>query len=161
MVCVGNDDDLRSVVLGDDGALAGMKAGAVLVDHTTASADVAREIAAHAADKGVGFVDGPVSGGQAGAENGVLTVMCGGSQKDFDTAKPAIMSYARACELLGDVGAASWPRWSTRSALPVWSRAFPKRCSLPSPPVWTDARWWTPFPRVRRSPGRWRIATRP
>lgn len=104
MVCVGNDDDLRSVVLGDDGALAGMKAGAVLVDHTTASADVAREIAAVAADKGVGFVDGPVSGGQAGAENGVLTVMCGGSQKDFDTAKPAIMSYARACELLGEAG---------------------------------------------------------
>ena len=104
MVCVGNDDDLRSVVLGDDGALAGMKAGAILVDHTTASADVAREIAALAADKGVGFVDGPVSGGQAGAENGVLTVMCGGSQKDFDTAKPAIMSYARACELLGEAG---------------------------------------------------------
>jgi len=104
MVCVGNDDDLRSVVLGDDGALAGMKAGAVLVDHTTASADVAREIAALAADKGVGFVDGPVSGGQAGAENGVLTVMCGGSEKDFDTAKPAIMSYARACELLGEAG---------------------------------------------------------
>jgi len=104
MVCVGNDDDLRSVVLGDDGALAGMKAGAVLVDHTTASADVAREIAALAAEKGIGFVDGPVSGGQAGAENGVLTVMCGGSQKDFDTAKPAIMSYARACELLGEAG---------------------------------------------------------
>ncbi|MDF1731535.1 MAG: NAD(P)-dependent oxidoreductase [Minwuia sp.] len=104
MVCVGNDDDLRSVVLGDDGALAGMKAGAVLVDHTTASADVAREIAAYAADKGIGFVDGPVSGGQAGAENGVLTVMCGGSQKDFDTAKTAIMSYARACELLGEAG---------------------------------------------------------
>lgn len=104
MVCVGNDDDLRSVVLGDDGALASMKSGAILVDHTTASADVAREIAAKAAEKGVGFVDGPVSGGQAGAENGVLTVMCGGTQKDFDTAKPAIMSYARACELLGEAG---------------------------------------------------------
>ncbi len=104
MVCVGNDDDLRSVVLGDDGALADMKSGAVLVDHTTASADVAREIAAHAAEKGIGFVDGPVSGGQAGAENGVLTVMCGGSEKDFDTAKPAIMSYARACERLGEAG---------------------------------------------------------
>ncbi len=104
MVCVGNDDDLRSVVLGDDGALASMKSGAILVDHTTASADVAREIAAKAAEKGIGFVDGPVSGGQAGAENGVLTVMCGGTQKDFDTAKPAIMSYARACELLGEAG---------------------------------------------------------
>ncbi|MDF1720465.1 MAG: NAD(P)-dependent oxidoreductase [Minwuia sp.] len=104
MVCVGNDDDLRSVVLGDDGALAGMKSGAVLVDHTTASADVAREIATLAAAKGIGFVDGPVSGGQAGAENGVLTVMCGGAEKDYETAKPAIMSYARACELLGEAG---------------------------------------------------------
>ncbi len=104
MVCVGNDDDLRSVVLGDDGALASMKSGAILIDHTTASADVAREIAAKAAETGIGFVDGPVSGGQAGAENGVLTVMCGGTQKDFDTAKPAIMSYARACELLGEAG---------------------------------------------------------
>jgi 3-hydroxyisobutyrate dehydrogenase len=104
MVCVGNDDDLRSVVLGDDGALAGMKSGAVLVDHTTASADVAQEIAAIAAEKGIGFVDGPVSGGQAGAENGVLTVMCGGTEKDFDTARPAIMSYARACERMGEAG---------------------------------------------------------
>ncbi|WP_417517713.1 NAD(P)-dependent oxidoreductase [Minwuia sp.] len=105
MVCVGNDDDLRSVVLGEDGAFAGMKAGAVMVDHTTASADVARELAAVAAEKGFGFVDGPVSGGQAGAENGVLTVMCGGSEDDFARARPAIDSYARACERLGDVGA--------------------------------------------------------
>lgn len=104
MICVGNDNDLRGVVLGDDGALAGVKSGAILVDHTTASADVAREIAALAASRGVGFVDGPVSGGQAGAENGVLTVMCGGAEKDFDTAKPAIMSYARACERLGEAG---------------------------------------------------------
>jgi len=104
MICVGNDNDLRGVVLGDDGALAGTKSGATLVDHTTASADVAREIAALAAAQGVGFVDGPVSGGQAGAENGVLTVMCGGTETDFDTAKPAIMSYARACERLGEAG---------------------------------------------------------
>ncbi|WP_416897297.1 MAG: NAD(P)-dependent oxidoreductase [Minwuia sp.] len=105
MACVGNDDDLRSVVLGDDGALAGMKSGAIFVDHTTASADVARELAEVAAAKGVGFVDAPVSGGQAGAENGVLTVMCGGDQAVFDKAKPVIASYARACERLGDVGA--------------------------------------------------------
>lgn len=105
MACVGNDDDLRGIVQGDDGALAGMKSGAVFVDHTTASADVARELAAVAAEKGVGFVDAPVSGGQAGAENGVLTVMCGGSQADFDKARPAIDSYARACERLGEVGA--------------------------------------------------------
>ena len=101
-MCVGNDDDLRSVVYGDDGALAGCKDGSILVDHTTASANVAREIA----DKShVPFLDAPVSGGQAGAENGVLTVMIGGDQAAYDAAKPVIMSYARAAELLGSVGA--------------------------------------------------------
>ena len=101
-MCVGNDDDLRSVVYGDDGVLAGCKEDAILVDHTTASADVAREIAERA---DVAFLDAPVSGGQAGAENGVLTVMIGGSQQAFEQARPVIMSYARAAELLGDVGA--------------------------------------------------------
>ena len=101
-MCVGNDDDLRSVVFGDDGALAGCKQGSILVDHTTASANVAREIAAEA---NVPFHDAPVSGGQAGAENGVLTVMVGGDQASFDAVRPVIMSYARAAELLGDVGA--------------------------------------------------------
>jgi len=100
-VCVGNDDDLRSVIYGDDGVLAGMKADAILVDHTTASADVAREIAEKAS---VAFLDAPVSGGQAGAENGVLTVMMGGDQTAFDAVKPVIMNYARAAELLGPVG---------------------------------------------------------
>ena len=101
-ICVGNDDDLRSVVYGDDGVLAGIKDGAILVDHTTASANVAREISEKAR---VSFLDAPVSGGQAGAENGVLTVMMGGEQAAFDTAKPVIMSYARAAELLGSAGA--------------------------------------------------------
>ena len=101
-MCVGNDDDLRSVVYGDDGALAGCNTDAILVDHTTASADVAREIAERAH---VAFLDAPVSGGQAGAENGVLTVMIGGDQQAFDKARPVIMNYARAAELLGDVGA--------------------------------------------------------
>ena len=101
-ICVGNDDDLRSVVYGDDGVLAGIGDGAVLVDHTTASANVAREIEAKAQ---VPFLDAPVSGGQAGAENGVLTVMVGGEQTAFDQVKPVIMSYARAAELLGPVGA--------------------------------------------------------
>ena len=101
-MCVGNDDDLRSVVYGDDGVLAGCKEGAILVDHTTASANVAREVA----DKSsVPFLDAPVSGGQAGAENGVLTVMIGGDQASFDAARPVIMSYARAAELMGSVGA--------------------------------------------------------
>lgn len=102
--CVGNDDDLRSIVYGDDGAFAGMTLGALFVDHTTASAEVARELDAAAREAGFGFLDAPVSGGQAGAENGKLTVMVGGKQSDFDRAKPVIDSYARACVLLGDAG---------------------------------------------------------
>jgi 3-hydroxyisobutyrate dehydrogenase-like beta-hydroxyacid dehydrogenase len=102
--CVGNDDDLRSVTLGDTGVLAGMKSGAILIDNTTASAEVAREIDAAAREKGVDFIDAPVSGGQAGAENGVLTVMCGGSQETFDKAKPVIDAYARMVGLMGPVG---------------------------------------------------------
>ena len=102
--CVGNDDDLRSVVYGPDGALAGMSVGALFVDHTTASAEVAREIDAAARDAGLGFLDAPVSGGQAGAENGKLTVMVGGLEKDFDRAKPVIDAYSRACVLLGGAG---------------------------------------------------------
>jgi len=105
MTCVGNDDDLRSVCLGDSGALAGMAAGAVLVDHTTVSAQVTRELAAVAAGLGVEFVDAPVSGGQAGAENGVLSVMCGGDAKAFASAEPVIAAYARICRLLGESGA--------------------------------------------------------
>jgi 3-hydroxyisobutyrate dehydrogenase-like beta-hydroxyacid dehydrogenase len=103
--CVGNDDDLRSVVLGPDGAFAGMKAGAVLVDHTTASANVARELHAVAKAKGLHFVDAPVSGGQAGAQNGALTVMCGGDQAAFEAAQPVVMAFSRAVTHLGASGA--------------------------------------------------------
>jgi 3-hydroxyisobutyrate dehydrogenase len=103
--CVGNDDDLRSVVLGPDGALAGMKSGAVFVDHTTASADVARELAKEAAQRGVKFIDAPVSGGQAGAQNGMLTVMCGGDAAAFEAVKPVAMAFSRAFTLLGESGA--------------------------------------------------------
>jgi 3-hydroxyisobutyrate dehydrogenase len=102
---VGNDDDVRAVVLGDEGAFAGLAQGKVLVDHTTASADVAREIHALGKDQGIATIDGPVSGGEAGAVNGVLTVMCGGDQAPFDQVKPVIDSYARACTLLGGAGA--------------------------------------------------------
>jgi 3-hydroxyisobutyrate dehydrogenase-like beta-hydroxyacid dehydrogenase len=102
--CVGNDDDLRSVTLGDTGVLAGMKPGSVLIDNTTASAEVARELEAAAKEKGVGFVDAPVSGGQAGAENGVLTVMCGGDEAVFDKARPVIDAYARMVGLMGPAG---------------------------------------------------------
>jgi 3-hydroxyisobutyrate dehydrogenase len=103
--CVGNDDDLRSVTLGPDGAFAGMKQGSLFVDHTTASADVARELYAKAKDLGIHFIDAPVSGGQAGAENGVLTVMCGGDAVTYGKAEPAIMSFARASRLMGPSGA--------------------------------------------------------
>ncbi len=103
--CVGNDADLRSVVLGPEGALAGMTAGAVFVDHTTASADVARELHAVAAERDLGFVDAPVSGGQAGAENGALTVMCGGDGPHYEAVEPVIGAYARACRLMGPSGA--------------------------------------------------------
>ena len=104
MVCVGNDDDLRSVVFGESGVLAGMSEGTTLVDHTTASAAVAREIAETASARGVGFVDAPVSGGQAGAENGQLSIMCGGAPEVFAAVEPVIDAYARAAVLVGPVG---------------------------------------------------------
>ncbi len=103
--CVGNDDDLRSVTTAKDGAFQGMKKGAVFVDHTTASADVARELAKAAEEGGFHFIDAPVSGGQAGAVGGVLTVMCGGDAKVFETIKPVAGHYARAVTLLGEHGA--------------------------------------------------------
>jgi 3-hydroxyisobutyrate dehydrogenase len=105
MCCVGNDNDLREVTLGANGGFAGMKKGAVFVDHTTASADIARELYAAAKKNGFEFIDAPVSGGQAGAENGVLTVMCGGDAEPFARAEKVIASYARACNLLGNPGA--------------------------------------------------------
>ncbi|MGB1147730.1 MAG: NAD(P)-dependent oxidoreductase, partial [Alphaproteobacteria bacterium] len=103
--CVGNDDDLRSVCLGENGAFAGMEKGALFVDHTTVSPSVTRELAAAAAEAGLRYVDAPISGGQAGAENGVLTVMCGGAQADFDEAAPVIDAYAKKCMLIGGIGA--------------------------------------------------------
>jgi 3-hydroxyisobutyrate dehydrogenase-like beta-hydroxyacid dehydrogenase len=102
--CVGNDDDLRSVIYGDNGALAGMSKGAILVDHTTASADVAREIDGEAKKRGLGFLDAPVSGGQAGAENGQLTIMVGGEAATFAKAEPVIKVYAKAVTHLGPAG---------------------------------------------------------
>jgi len=103
--CVGNDDDLRAVTIGKDGAFAAMGKGTIFVDHTTASADVARELHAAAKALGFDFIDAPVSGGQAGAQNGVLTVMCGGDEAPYATAEPVIASFARMCKLLGPSGA--------------------------------------------------------
>ena len=105
MACVGNDDDLRQVCLGPDGAFAGMAKGAIFVDHTTVSSKVTRELAGIASETGIGYVDAPVSGGQAGAENGVLSIMCGGAEAEYAAAEPVLAAYARICRRLGDVGA--------------------------------------------------------
>jgi 3-hydroxyisobutyrate dehydrogenase len=117
MACVGNDDDLRSVCLGQDGAFAGMTAGATFVDHTTVSAAVTREMFAAAQALGLGFVDAPVSGGQAGAENGVLSVMCGGVQAQYDAAEPVIAAYARICRRIGDSGAGQLAKMCNQIAI--------------------------------------------
>ena len=103
--CVGDDSDVRAVVCGDDGMMAGLGSGAVIVDHTTASADLARSLASEAAGLGIGFVDAPVSGGQAGAESGALRIMCGGTKADYEKASPVMAAYAKACRLMGPSGA--------------------------------------------------------
>jgi 3-hydroxyisobutyrate dehydrogenase len=105
MACVGNDDDLRQVCTGPDGAFSAMSPGAVFVDHTTVSANITRKLAAQAQASGLAFVDAPVSGGQAGAENGQLSIMCGGDPSDYARAEPVMASYARICRLIGDSGA--------------------------------------------------------
>jgi 3-hydroxyisobutyrate dehydrogenase len=105
MACVGNDDDLRAVCTGEDGAFAGMSEGAIFVDHTTVSAMVTRDMAEVAGEAGIGYVDGPVSGGQAGAENGVLAIMCGGAEETFAKAEPVMQAYGRSIKRLGDTGA--------------------------------------------------------
>jgi 3-hydroxyisobutyrate dehydrogenase len=105
LMCVGNDDDVRSVAYSDNGVLAGLKKGAILIDHTTASAVVARELYSETKKRGVGFVDAPVSGGQAGAVNGQLGIMCGGDQADYDKALPVLNVYAKMCALIGSAGA--------------------------------------------------------
>jgi 3-hydroxyisobutyrate dehydrogenase len=115
--CVGNDDDLRAVTIGPEGAFQAMKKGSVFVDHTTASANVARELHAEANQRGIGFVDAPVSGGQAGAENGVLTVMCGGNAADYAKAEPFIMLYARMSRLLGPSGSGQLAKMCNQIAI--------------------------------------------
>jgi 3-hydroxyisobutyrate dehydrogenase-like beta-hydroxyacid dehydrogenase len=117
MACVGNDDDLRAVCMGPAGAFAGMSSGAVFVDHTTVSASVTRELAAQAGTSGIGFVDAPVSGGQAGAENGQLSVMCGGTESDYARAEPVIAAYARICRRLGDSGAGQLAKMMNQIAI--------------------------------------------
>lgn len=115
--CVGNDDDLRSVCLGADGAFAGMEPGSVFVDHTTVSAKVTRELYAAAAEREIAFVDAPISGGQAGAENGVLSVMCGGDLAPYARAEPIIDAYARICRRIGDSGAGQMTKMCNQIAI--------------------------------------------
>lgn len=115
--CVGNDDDVRQVVLGPDGAMAGMKPGATLIDNTTASAELARELDAAARERGLAFLDAPVSGGQAGAENGQLTVMVGGAQGDFERAEPVISAYARMVGRMGEAGSGQLAKMMNQIAI--------------------------------------------
>jgi 3-hydroxyisobutyrate dehydrogenase len=117
MACVGNDDDLRSVCLGDDGAFAAMAPGSIFVDHTTVSAAVTRELHAAAAEKGIAFVDAPVSGGQAGAENGALSVMCGGADDSYATAEAVISAYAKTCRRIGESGAGQMTKMCNQIAI--------------------------------------------
>lgn len=141
MACVGNDDDLRAVCLGDDGAFAGMAAGAVFVDHTTVSAHVTRELAEIAATSGVGYVDAPVSGGQAGAEQGQLSIMCGGAVSDYETAAPVLSTYARICRHMGPVGSGQLTKMCNQIAIAGLVQAlseslhFAERAGLSIPDV--------------------------
>ena len=139
--CVGNDDDLRAVVLGESGALAGMAAGAIFVDHTTASAAVARELHGAARTRGLHFVDAPVSGGQAGAVGGQLTVMCGGDPEPFETIRPLALNYARAVTRIGESGAGQLAKMVNQIAIAgllqglAEAMAFGQRAGLDMPLV--------------------------
>ncbi len=115
--CVGNDEDLRSVTVGEQGAFHSMKPGSIFVDHTTASANIARDLHAEAAKRGIGFIDAPVSGGQAGAENGLLTIMCGGDADIYTKAEPLMMNYARMCKLLGPSGSGQLAKMCNQIAI--------------------------------------------
>ncbi|NOD31348.1 NAD-binding protein [Ruegeria atlantica] len=117
MACVGNDDDLRMVCTGEDGAFRGMSNGAVFVDHTTVSAKVTRELYAAGQSQGIAFVDAPISGGQAGAENGVLSIMCGGDQAAYDAAEPVMQVYAKICRRIGDSGAGQMTKMCNQIAI--------------------------------------------
>ncbi|AXC49952.1 NAD(P)-dependent oxidoreductase [Paracoccus suum] len=117
LACVGNDDDLRQICLGPDGAFAGMAPGSIFIDHTTVSAAVTRELAAAAEAAGIAYVDAPVSGGQAGAENGALSIMCGGSEEDFARAEPIVAAYAKICRRMGPVGAGQLTKMANQIAI--------------------------------------------
>ena len=159
--CVGNDDDLRSVVRGPDGAFAGMQPGSVFVDHTTASAEVARELHAAAAAKGLHFMDAPVSGGQAGAQNGMLTVMCGADAATFERAQPVIAAFAKACSRMGEVGAGQLAKMVNQICIAGLVQGLSEASPSARKPASTCLPCWTPSARAPRRAGRWKTAARP
>ena len=161
MCCVGNDDDLRQVCLGPDGAFAGMAQGAVFVDHTTVSAKVTEELAQAAAEAGIGYVDAPVSGGQAGAENGQLSIMCGGTVADFDRAAPVIDAYAKICRRMGDVGAGQMTKMCNQIAIAGLVQALSESLAFAQKAGLDVADVVEVISQVRPAVGRWSTVMRP
>ncbi len=160
--CVGNDDDLREVTAGENGAFHSMGKGTIFVDHTTASAAVARDLCEEAKARGISFIDAPVSGGQAGAENGVLTVMVGGDEAAFAEATACDRCLCADGEAARAVGRrAAHQDGATRLPLPVFWKACRKRCALPRRASLISIRSMTRFRAVRRKAGRWTIAGQP
>ena len=160
--CVGNDDDLRAVTLGPDGAFQALGQGAIFVDHTTASARIARELHAAARERGAGALDAPVSGGQSGAENGTLTVMVGGDDADYRKAKPVIEAYARAVNLIGASGSGQLTKMVNQICIGGLIEGARRGAAFRAcAPASMSRKWSTRSPRARPSPGKWTIAGRP
>ena len=155
--CVGNDDDLRSVTVGEHGAFHGLKRGAIFIDNTTASASVARELYAAAAERSAHFLDAPVSGGQAGAQNGALTVMVGGDAEPFQKAEPVISLYARAVKLIGPAGSGQLTKMVNQLCIAGLVQSLAEGIHFAQSGS-TSALSSRRFRRVRRSPGRWKTA---
>ena len=156
--CVGNDSDVRAVMLGDDGILSGIPLGAIVVDHTTASAAVAREVAESASPKSVGFLDAPLSGGQAGAENGQLTIMVGGDEAVFERARPVMDAYAKALTLIGPVGSGQLAKMVNQVCIAGIVQGLSEACISRNAPISISPKSSKPYQKVRHNPGRWRIA---
>jgi hypothetical protein len=160
MACVGNDDDLRSVCLGPDGAFATMAEGSIFVDHTTVSAAVTRELYEAARVKGIAFVDAPVSGGQAGAENGQLSIMCGGDQADFDRAAPVMAVYSKLCRRIGESGAGQMTKMCNQIAIAGLVQGLSKRYILPPKLVSMAPLWWKSLAKALPAAGKCPTAMR-
>jgi len=161
MACVGNDNDLRQVMLSEDGVFAGVRPGAIVVDHTTASAEIARELHAEARKRGFEFIDAPVSGGQAGAENGVLTVMCGGEPSPFAAAEKVIAAYARTCNLMGASGSGQLAKMANQICIAGIVEGLAEALHFAMKAGLDIEKLIAKSPKAPRNPGRWRTATKP